>query len=1041
MLLEPGTESSVTETDPPLAVLGSYLCELKNAAPLAPVTVVVGSSMAASAIRHQLAKKFGGLCNVSFTTPLNLAHRIGVIAARAPAATTVGRLKLDSHLRVVLAELSKSAGEKTTQGGIVAPDAGLIKALSSSVFELASLGVEVPIASATDPKARLAISAFVEVRKYLEREGQCLEIDNFSYAAEVLAGAQGESVARKLGKVVLFAPHNLAHAAATMFSALADVEGLFIVHAETGISALDERFRRTLSFDWDDSAVVLASRFVEVAPGWPNTTIVHTPDRKSEIEVAIAEIVKGAEEGLALDEMAILVSDREVYLAELLRAADRALIPVNSQHQPSLVIHRELEIFRKLVRFCQSGQRRDLVELAATCDLRAARIGLASQLVEEATVVAELSGDLFYWAEHSSGGGDDDLGEVPYDKVIGAEKQRILQALARFLLPLQASAVAFEDSMRTGSWRDAVLAAWGLFAHVVSGLPLLFEQEASDLGDEDSQHVGADFVAALRSLLVLETGSEQVSEGAFWMAMDAAMPMARDASSQDARGVRIASVDSFLPMTSKKLICIGLTDDLFPSRAAEGFLTEAIRRKLGLMGAPDRIAIAERAFYTQVRYARELVVCVARSTVGESDGLYPSAVLGDLERRIAASGAIARHIVVGSRGDFARGVTVPNDLEMLNRANLLANADFGVAYEYRDHGQFQAKPLLRLDQAAKTLFFAPLRISSDAASIPMTLSPTAIENYLSCPYRFFGDKMLGIRDLGEPEELLGLDSLERGSLLHRIFEAIVKRQMESPAEVLSFDISDFSELVEGAVAVASRALRDSSKLRRFWLERDLARIRREVAEFLQQAHSYHISDQVTTIGVEIEVRAEVAMADPFDGKMEVLLQGKLDRVDSTSAGIKIVDYKTGNYLPYRRTGGGLNPHKVQLGIYAVMLRDSSLVRHGDRRSELSGMYWFVSEKYGYRHQRADHEALGELADGAALAVALIRRGIFFPGLHAVGASRGCDYCDPYRGFDDSRRRSLAEFLGANSLGDGGDVPLELDFWSRLLEQVGAQGGL
>ena len=50
------------------------------------------------------------------------------------------------------------------------------------------------------------------------------------------------------------------------------------------------------------------------------------------------------------------------------------------------------------------------------------------------------------------------------------------------------------------------------------------------------------------------------------------------------------------------------------------------------------------------------------------------------------------------------------------------------------------------------------------------LSPSTIETYATCPYRYFLERVLRIRSEEEPDRIDRISALERGSLVHRILE-------------------------------------------------------------------------------------------------------------------------------------------------------------------------------------------------------------------------------------------------------------------------------
>ena len=50
------------------------------------------------------------------------------------------------------------------------------------------------------------------------------------------------------------------------------------------------------------------------------------------------------------------------------------------------------------------------------------------------------------------------------------------------------------------------------------------------------------------------------------------------------------------------------------------------------------------------------------------------------------------------------------------------------------------------------------------------LSATSLESYATCPQRFMLERLLRIKAVSEPEQVVRIDALSRGSVIHRIFE-------------------------------------------------------------------------------------------------------------------------------------------------------------------------------------------------------------------------------------------------------------------------------
>ena len=50
------------------------------------------------------------------------------------------------------------------------------------------------------------------------------------------------------------------------------------------------------------------------------------------------------------------------------------------------------------------------------------------------------------------------------------------------------------------------------------------------------------------------------------------------------------------------------------------------------------------------------------------------------------------------------------------------------------------------------------------------MSATSLEEYATCPFRFFMHHVLGLEPVDEPEEPLELSPLDRGRLYHAVLE-------------------------------------------------------------------------------------------------------------------------------------------------------------------------------------------------------------------------------------------------------------------------------
>jgi len=159
-----------------------------------------------------------------------------------------------------------------------------------------------------------------------------------------------------------------------------------------------------------------------------------------------------------------------------------------------------------------------------------------------------------------------------------------------------------------------------------------------------------------------------------------------------------------------------------------------------------------------------------------------------------------------------------------------------------------------------------------------SLSPTRIDEYLSCPARFFYAHVCRIRELEEVLE--DDDHAGVGSLLHEVL-------YEAYAPFVGKYLHHGDITPDMLLTLFSRKLTESGLLEslppqsRFMLE--AAGPKRLRAFLEQQPSSFQL--------IQVEHTASATLED---GNRRFLLEGKLDRLDLREEGLIILDYKSGN---------------------------------------------------------------------------------------------------------------------------------------------------
>ncbi len=233
-------------------------------------------------------------------------------------------------------------------------------------------------------------------------------------------------------------------------------------------------------------------------------------------------------------------------------------------------------------------------------------------------------------------------------------------------------------------------------------------------------------------------------------------------------------------------------------------------------------------------------------------------------------------------------------------------------------------------------------------------SPTALENYIACPFRFFLGHVLRLEPLEEPRE--EIEGTDRGLAFHRALSRLHNHLRDhgvhQPEELVDAEIS--RRLDEAVRECASRASPASEVL--WGLEgqrlQKLARLYRPHWKKLidpwlprgvrPQPHLFEVSFGLPAGPSETAHNPLVIRA----AGVEVRVSGRIDRVDlaelpdGAGHGFWIIDYKTGRSANY--TGSDLQQfRRLQLTLYALAAEEVLLTAYKARPLGLA--YWLVAD--------------------------------------------------------------------------------------------------
>jgi CRISPR/Cas system-associated exonuclease Cas4 (RecB family) len=171
------------------------------------------------------------------------------------------------------------------------------------------------------------------------------------------------------------------------------------------------------------------------------------------------------------------------------------------------------------------------------------------------------------------------------------------------------------------------------------------------------------------------------------------------------------------------------------------------------------------------------------------------------------------------------------------------------------------------------------------------LSPTTLNDYIECKLRFYLKHIAGYREADEVEE--GLDARIFGNLLHKVLFLVYNERKQAGGELVK---SDFETMKAQLPKFLDRAFREQYGLAADrpvdydgpWL------VMREIIQDFAQAVLRKDEAVAPLEIVSLETEVKVPFEIQVDGKFQnIWIGGKIDRVDSISTGLRIIDYKTG----------------------------------------------------------------------------------------------------------------------------------------------------
>jgi RecB family exonuclease len=501
--------------------------------------------------------------------------------------------------------------------------------------------------------------------------------------------------------------------------------------------------------------------------------------------------------------------------------------------------------------------------------------------------------------------------------------------------------------------------------------------------------------------------------------------------------VFVAPIEAARGMAFDVVFVPGLAERLFPRKIAEDpILLDGDRERLGadLATNRERVARERLALRIAVGAARERVVLsYPRLDLDEGRPRVPSFYA--LEALRAAEGRLPGFDELAKRAESLAetrvGWPAPSDprdaideaehdlalldsllrldpAESIGTARYLLDANASLARALRTRARrwwkrwTWADGLMRPTEPGRDATFAPALAAIQAQGLrERSFSPTALQHYAACPYRFFLQAIHRLAPREVPEAIEEMDPLQRGSLVHEVQFALFQRlSAEKLLPVVPAGLAAARALLDEALDEAAARRHDewAPAIERIWQD-GIESIRADLREWLRRM-SEDPSGFVPwkfelAFGLRDRRDADAdSTREPIALDSGIRLRGSIDLVERRDDGaLRATDHKTGKASV--RSGalvkGGA---ALQPVLYALALEK----RFPGSPVE-GGRLYYCTAAGGFAETEVPLDAAAR--DAAATLAAAVDEALATPLLPAApekGACAWCDYrvvCGPY----------------------------------------------
>ncbi len=759
--------------------------------------------------------------------------------------------------------------------------------------------------------------------------------------------------------------------------------------------------------------VALLAALREAAPAFqelhesqaePETRIVLASDPASEAREAVREVISALESGAALDEVAVFHSADQSYRRLLREALEAAKIPVvplpgiclmetpAARGVLALALLPERAFSRTLtmdffsvapLRQWLPGQNRDVRALATAWDRVSREAGVTRGPDRWSrglrALIADCEGAI---SDNKRRDDESRVRAVEYRRDLARDLQEIMESLITRLEPLRQPQPATS------------------FIEAFSGIVDAYLDPDAEALDEVR--------AEIEQLGTVGAVGGSISLSSFALALRANLEAAYLRRERLGDGIVLADYRAAAGLQFKRVVLCGSYEGALPA----GLESDAI--------IDDRVWTSLRREHPHTEDARlrlergkaaagRVVAAAAGGAITWSCPLYeplstreyyPSPLMVEAAARVNPSITTASQLrrMSPANGRFRKA---PSPLAAVLRGPPVDGSEVTIrqAVRLRQRGEpleqrhplYAAVSMLRARRSSRfTEWDGNLAALSDVAWLQLqkAVSPTSLEHYAVCGFRYLSRSLLRLNTVEEPAERDVMEATARGELIHRVLDTFFKemkaRRRPSPGEPWSEeDRTLLMRLAQQAMAQAGERGLTGLDL---YSEHELRTMRADLGRFLEADSAFRRETGAVPTELETEIPpAEIA---------GVRLRGRVDRIDRTPDGKRawVIDYKTGSSSGFADITSDplMGGTKLQLPVYLQAVPDAA---------EALAMYWFITQKGGF--ERVTYEATAENRALFERAIAAIVGGIRAGSFPAVpgdeneyyGGFHNCQFCE------------------------------------------------